>query len=189
MSTSGPSIFTLPNVVSLLRLVMVPVFVFLLATQRVGGAMWVFVVAMATDWVDGLLARLLNQRSAVGAVMDPLADKLLLFSAVTALLVLDQLPVWLWGVLFLRDGAMAAWAVRVRRLGQGLPAAPSLAGKGATLALTVTVGLALWKLQAPQSPGGAALPFLSVVSGLLVVVSAIQYMVRFGHWWRAPKKT
>ncbi|HEX8178943.1 MAG TPA: CDP-alcohol phosphatidyltransferase family protein, partial [Pyrinomonadaceae bacterium] len=76
--SSSSRIITLPNFLTVIRMVLIPVFVSLLVYQRFGWALFVFVVAGITDGLDGLLARNLKQGSDLGRILDPIADKLML---------------------------------------------------------------------------------------------------------------
>lgn len=85
----------LPNILSMLRIVLIPVFVALFLWPAVSAAIWataVFVVAALTDWLDGYLARRWNQTSPFGAFIDPVADKLIV--TVVLVLILYKTPVW-----------------------------------------------------------------------------------------------
>ena len=92
---------TIPNVISLARLLCVPVFLWLLfGVERRVAAFVLLALLGATDWVDGWIARHFDQGSEVGKVLDPTADRVLLFAAVAALLVDGSVPLWV-GVLVL----------------------------------------------------------------------------------------
>ena len=83
-----------PNFLTGLRLAAVPVFVALFLSGRLAAALFVFVGAMITDWLDGIAARMLKQFTAIGAILDPVADKLLGLSAVVLLCLTRRLPLW-----------------------------------------------------------------------------------------------
>jgi cardiolipin synthase len=85
-------IITLPNFLTIIRMMMIPVFVTLLFYQRFGWALAVFVIAGLTDGLDGLLARALKQNSELGRILDPIADKLLLVTAFVVLSMRAILP-------------------------------------------------------------------------------------------------
>src|SRR5262249_5506825 len=86
-----------PNFLTGLRLAAVPVFVVLLLEGMPGAALAVFVGAMITDWLDGIAARVLKQFTPLGAILDPIADKLLGVSALVLLCLTGRLPIWmLW---------------------------------------------------------------------------------------------
>src|SRR5205085_7456365 len=91
-----------PNFLTGLRIVAVPVFVVLFVYGRLGAALAVFIGAMVTDWLDGIAARLLKQFTALGAILDPIADKLLGLSALVLLFCSQRLPRWLLVLLVFR---------------------------------------------------------------------------------------
>ena len=140
--------FTLPNILTLGRLLLVPCF--LVASMR---GMWtaafvIFVTAALTDILDGMLARRLNLRSRLGAILDPAADKTLmicgyLFYTLSDRLPLVRLPLWLTFTVFIRDFLIITFAyllytrVHVRRF------PPSIAGKTSTVVQAVTLATAI----------------------------------------------
>ncbi|WP_299572011.1 CDP-alcohol phosphatidyltransferase family protein [uncultured Williamsia sp.] len=128
-------IVTVPNALSLLRLVLVPVFVWLLVFEHAYA--WSFVVLLvsgASDWADGKLARLLNQSSSLGALLDPAADRIYMIVIPICLGLRDIVPWWLIGILIGRDLLLLA-AVPILRT-RGLTALPvTYVGKAATFSL------------------------------------------------------
>ena len=132
-------VWTIPNALSAARLAGVPVFLWLvLGLRSATGDYWavgLLIVAGATDWLDGKIARALNQGSRLGQVLDPAADRLYIAATLVALAVRGIIPWWLLGVLALRElvvgGALAALK---RRVGFGTLQV-SLVGKAATLCL------------------------------------------------------
>jgi cardiolipin synthase len=128
-------VFTVPNLLSLLRLAGVPLFLWLLLGPRADG--WALVVVMvggATDWLDGKLARLLDQYSALGALLDPAADRLYILAALVALAVRDVVPWWAVVVLIGRDLLLGACLPVLRMRGFG-PFRITYLGKSATFLL------------------------------------------------------
>lgn len=93
----------LPNLLTLLRIVMVPVVVVLLNAQEYSYALLVFTLAGVTDGLDGWIAKKYQFESALGAMLDPIADKLLLVSTYTMLAVLGNIPFWLLVLVIFRD--------------------------------------------------------------------------------------
>lgn len=93
----------IPNLLTLTRIVLVPVIVILLIQSSFFKAMVVFVIAGITDGLDGLLARVLNQRTVLGAYLDPLADKALILTSFVTLSVLGVVPSWLSVIVISRD--------------------------------------------------------------------------------------
>ena len=131
---SGRRVLTIPNGVSLLRLLSVPVFWWVLVGQRriaLASAM-VFVIG-ATDWVDGFLARRLNQVSELGKFLDPLADRVMIASAVVGGLVVGGVPALLAWPLIIREALVGGAAVLLAR--KGIRPAVRREGKVATFLL------------------------------------------------------
>ena len=132
-------VLTIPNALSAARLAGVPVFLWLVLGPRSATAdYWavaLLIVAGATDWLDGKIARALNQGSRLGEVLDPAADRLYIAATIVALAVRDIIPWWLVAVLALRELVVGgALAVLKRRVGFGTLKV-SLVGKTATLCL------------------------------------------------------
>ncbi|MCL1837705.1 MAG: CDP-alcohol phosphatidyltransferase family protein [Propionibacteriaceae bacterium] len=97
-------ILTIPNILSLIRLCGVPLFLWLLLdTQNDVWAVVVLAVGGFTDWLDGKLARVLKQRSRLGQVLDPVADRLYIFAAVLGLLIRGIVPWWWMSLLVMRE--------------------------------------------------------------------------------------
>ena len=91
------------NLISLARLLAVPLMIYLILQDAMAFAFWLFVVAGVSDAVDGFLARHLGQASELGAHLDPLADKVLLVGVYVTLGYLDHLPTWLVILVVFRD--------------------------------------------------------------------------------------
>ncbi|HEY8307489.1 MAG TPA: CDP-alcohol phosphatidyltransferase family protein [Lapillicoccus sp.] len=132
--TVSDRVLTLPNVLSALRLVGVPVFLWLLFTHQ---DIWAFVVLTLsgiTDYLDGKIARRFNLVSRVGQLLDPLADRLYVLTTLVALTIRDIIPLWLLIVLVGRDLFMGVVILLLKRVGQtGLPV--HFVGKAATFNL------------------------------------------------------
>jgi cardiolipin synthase len=181
--------WTVPNVLSYLRLLAVPVFVALHLGGRPGWALALFLAAALTDSLDGFLARLLDQQTKLGAFLDPLADKLLMGAALIMLFFEDEAPLWMVLLVAFRDGAMALGALVVRRKGLEVPAAPSRVGKYAMFALTCYIVLGLLDETFTHSPLlHAWLLVAGYFTGLCVAISTTQYFLRWGHLWVAPAR-
>lgn len=170
---------TVPNALSLARILAIPPFLAFYLSGRVTVAAVLFGAAAVTDLLDGLLARLLNQRSALGAVLDPVADKALGLASLAAVVLHGQLPAWLLWLSLGRDGVVLAIALVARSRGQGLPIHPSRVGKYATFFLNGSVILALaWEISyAPWLLGYVRA--VALVAGECVAVAAVQYLFRF----------
>ena len=137
VQTGNPDrILTLPNALSLLRLLGVPLFLWLvLGPERDGLALIVLMVAGFTDYADGWLARRLNQTSRLGQLLDPAADRLYILATLIGLTARDIVPLWLTVALIARDLMLLGCVPVLRRLGYG-PALPvHYLGKAATFNL------------------------------------------------------
>lgn len=111
-------ILTLPNVITLIRLLCLPVFLYLLfGRDNRAAAAWLLAALGATDWVDGYLARRLGQVSTVGKVLDPVADRLLFFVGVVAIIVDGSVPLWFAVLVLAREGLISLATVTLAALG------------------------------------------------------------------------
>jgi cardiolipin synthase len=182
-------VLTLPNLVTFARLLAVPVFAVLHARGQASAALWVFVGAGLSDGIDGLLARVLDQRSRLGALLDPAADKLLLTTATVALTLTGELPGWFLAVALGREGLLVLGALLVLGRGRQVPAQPSHLGKYAVFCQLAAVGLGLAS-RLPGWGGVLAAPRLAAVllAAECMVLSAALYARQFGGLLgRAPE--
>ena len=133
---------TIPNALSILRLLLVPVFLILLLQEQNVAALWVLIFASASDWFDGFLARKLNQVTKLGARLDPAADRLYIFATLIGLAVNGNIPVWLAVVVILRDVMLAVTYPILATHGYG-PLPVHFLGKAGTFALLYAFPLLL----------------------------------------------
>ncbi|TFV66250.1 UNVERIFIED_ORG: CDP-alcohol phosphatidyltransferase family protein [Bacillus sp. AZ43] len=175
-------IWTVPNALSVLRLLGVPLFLWLLlGPQEDGWAVGVLMVSGFTDWLDGKLARWLDQGSKLGALLDPAADRLYIVSTLVALALRDVVPVWVVAVLLGREVVLAVMLLVLRLYGYP-PLQVHYLGKAATLLLLYAFPLLLltdgdgW-LAAAAAPFAWAFTIwgtaLYVLAGLFYVVQVI----------------
>lgn len=129
-------VVTVPNVISFIRLLGIPVFGWLIV---IGNDLWavaLLVIFGATDWLDGYLARRLRQQSPLGAKLDPIADRLYILVTVAAMSVRGLVPWWLLLILLCRDVMLAVLLPFLRRIGRvSLPV--TMVGKAGTMALLI----------------------------------------------------
>lgn len=149
MSSTEPAIVrsnriaTVPNALSGLRLIGVPVFAYLLLVQQADAwALALLMLSGGTDWLDGKLARLLDQSSKLGAVLDPFVDRLSVVVTLVCFVARDFIPWWLAAILIGRDVILAATLPIYRRRGLPPPEVIYL-GKAATFALMCGLPLVL----------------------------------------------
>jgi cardiolipin synthase len=134
-SEVGSRIWTIPNLISFARLVGVPVFLYLILGPHADiAAVVVLAVGGSTDWVDGYLARRMNQVSRLGELMDPLADRLYIFATLIAFTVRGVVPWAFFGAIVGRDLVLTLGLLVLRRYGYGPPPVHYL-GKTATFIL------------------------------------------------------
>jgi cardiolipin synthase len=176
-----PEALTLPNLLSLSRILLTPVFVVMMVQKRPWAAFIVFLIAGATDALDGFTARLLHLKSTLGLWLDPVGDKVLLTSAfvVLSLPALGQpntLPLWLTGICIGRDVAIALTALALIALRGKQTFKPVLAGKASTICQVLVLYFVLYSNAVGGSP--QALAWLYVLTALLTCVSWIQYGFR-----------
>ncbi|WP_399552476.1 CDP-alcohol phosphatidyltransferase family protein [uncultured Cellulomonas sp.] len=178
-------VLTVPNAISLARLLMVPVFALLLAREQDGWALGVLAVSGASDWLDGVLARRLGQVSRVGQLLDPAADRLFIIVTLVALAWRDIVPWWLLAILGLRDVVLAVMLVVLARAGYA-PLPVHLAGKAGTFALLYAFPLLLlaqWDSWVGAVAGVAGWAF-ALWGVALYWFSAVVYLAQARHLLR-----
>jgi cardiolipin synthase len=179
---SGGRRYTIPNAITLLRILLVPPFVIFLIQGRLRVALAVFAVAAISDFVDGFLARRLRQQSPIGTFLDPLADKLLAATAFVLLAWNRLIPEWLTVLVVSREVVILIGMVILNALDVRLQIAPSRIGKLNTALQLTTVCLALLAslghLDARIPPLETLLPGLYVATAATTVVSGLQYVFR-----------
>jgi cardiolipin synthase len=182
-------VLTVPNVLTMSRAALAPLFLVLYVRRDTGAALAVFAVAAATDVLDGLAARILDQRSLLGAWLDPLADKLLEACALVALASRGELPWWLPLLVLSRDVAQFAGAAWLRSTRHAVPMAPTRFGKYATFTLAATVVLALGGHIREDLLGrvGPYVAATGLIAAQCVVVSWLQYFLYFVRSLREPR--
>jgi cardiolipin synthase len=166
----------LPNYITLFRIVLIPFFVYLMIYGYYRAALLVFVIACVTDALDGMIARLTNQITELGAFLDPMADKLLILSAFVTLVLMDMLPVWLVIIVVSRDIILVLGAVSIYFTGHRFTARPSLVGKATTVLQLVTVTLAL--VLTNFGAGSEQMAVLHWTTAAFTLASGIQYVAR-----------
>lgn len=166
-------IFTVPNQLTFLRLAFLPFFIIAIEYERYGLALTILVVAGFTDGLDGWLARGLNQRTPLGAYLDPIADKLLLSSSYFVLAHKGQIAWWLAILVLSRDVLLLAAAAVILLTVGYRPFPPSIWGKATTffeiLLIVLVLVIAAWgreSLLFYRQVGGYIVAALVVISGL-----------------------
>ncbi len=133
----------LPNILTVSRILLTPLFVIFLLKNLFHHALIVFTVAAVSDGLDGLLARYFNQYSVLGAYLDPIADKLLMGSAYVSLAILAVVPAWLTVIVLSRDILIITGIVVFALADIHIEIKPSLVSKWTTVAQLATIILVL----------------------------------------------
>lgn len=165
---------TVPNLITTIRIILAPVFIIYLINDQFFSGLIIFIVCAVSDGIDGLVARLFNQRSRLGSYLDPLADKIVLVSAFIALAFIGILPSWLTVLVISRDILILLGVVVLFLYDQKFNIHPVLSSKITTCCQFITVSVVLAK---------DYLPFLSVsynylyyITALFTIISFLQYM-------------
>ena len=184
--TSREPIFNVPNFFSLSRVFLAPVFIYAMLRGHLKTAFVVFLVSAVSDFLDGASARLLNQKTKLGALLDPLGDKLFMTAAlimlsIPALNSPHVLPLWLTGLVIGRDilivtGALVLY-MKVKR--QDFP--PALSGKASTVCMFFVLLLVLlFNLLQQES---SLLIWGYILTALLTIMSGTEYVLRGRRWY------
>lgn len=168
---------TIPNLVTAIRIILAPVFIIFLISDDLTSALFLFLLCMASDCADGMIARLLDQKSKLGTYLDPLADKLLLVAAFVVLAARGNLPSWLTVMVISRDIMILLGVLVLFLNGFSLSIKPSIISKINTCFQFITVVAVL-------SGGHLRFPavvylYLYYVTALFTIASGLDYM-RYG---------
>jgi CDP-diacylglycerol--glycerol-3-phosphate 3-phosphatidyltransferase len=185
-------VLTVPNLLSLARLVLAIVLFVVMERGAWGLATWLFVVAASTDWVDGWYARRFGQVSRLGRIFDPLVDKVIVCGAYVLLAErggASAIAPWMAVVVIVRELVVTAIRAEMERLGEDFSAGP--AGKLKMVLQCLAIGLELAARAWPELAfGGIALrPAASVVAWAAIVAtvwSGLEYLLRCRVLIRSP---
>lgn len=171
---------SIPNLITLARILMVPVLVWAIAAGEMLAAFILFVAAGISDAVDGFLAKRFGMSSEIGAYLDPLADKALIVSIYVALGITDAIPRWLVILVVSRDimivtAVMLSWFV-----GKPMPVRPLLVSKLNTVAQIVFACLILAALGLGFNPG----PLQPILMGLVAILTLASVAFYVAEWVR-----
>ncbi len=180
MRRFGPLFSWLPNLITLARLLAVPVTVYLLLIGSYQVAFWLFVAAGVSDAVDGIIAKRFNATSEVGAYLDPLADKALLVGIYITLGVLNHVAIWLVILIVFRDFLIIGGAILFQTLTQQLTMQPLMVSKTNTAAQILLASAILAELGFGLSISGLV-HVLIYVTTATTVVSGAAYVIKWGR--------
>ena len=176
---------TIPNILSVLRILLAPVFFGLVAYKNMTWAFWVFFVGGLTDSLDGLLARLLNQRSTLGKTLDPVADKIFLSSAALSLGWYGIIPRWVVIVFVTRDILLVSGVVLLKLVDSPIPVEPHALGKTTTGFQIFYLGFVVMNISGVHFT--TFIPALQVGSVAFSFLSGGYYIFRGLSWVQKEK--
>lgn len=166
---------TVANFITLLRFLLVPAVVFALLSGNMDWAFAGFLIAGISDGIDGFIARQFDQRTELGAYLDPIADKLLLVSVFVVLGYMGELPLWLVIAAVTRDALIVGAVLLSTIMGNPVAVKPIFVSKANTAVQIVLAGLVLAELSFATAFGPLRL-VLIIVSGLLTAASTAAYL-------------
>ena len=187
-SAGASQVWNVPNVLSMLRLVLVPVFLVLIVLGDYVAALVVLIVASLTDLLDGFIARHFNQVTRLGQLLDPAADRLYIFAALIGLAAQGLVPWWIVVLIVARDVMLLVLAVVLANHGYG-PLPVHQLGKAATFALffglpVIMLGLAFPAVQPVSEPIGWA---ITLWGAFLYWWAGIIYAIETARVIRIPR--
>ena len=178
------NILNVPNILTFLRILMIPlvigVFYFpetwLTGPEKNFTATALFAAAALTDWLDGYLARKLNQMSAFGAFLDPVADKLMVASALIVLVWLDRLDPLIGIIIIGREIAISALREWMARIGEAKSVAVNFLGKIKTISQMIAIPLLLFHERVGSLDAQRVGTYLIWLAALLTLISMLYYL-------------
>ena len=166
----------IPNILTIGRILLVPLLVIFLLEGRQLAALWVFILAGFTDALDGFLARVLKQKTEFGAFIDPIADKLLLITSYITLAVLGVLPKWLAVIVVSRDVLICGGIGILMLYERDFKIKPSLVSKVTTFLQLLTVVYFLGhEYLLPIFPAGV---YLIYGTAAFTILSGVHYFIK-----------
>jgi cardiolipin synthase (CMP-forming) len=175
---------TIPNFLTLLRIIAIPIFLILVSDHRFAAALVLFMAAGITDTVDGVIARLTDSKSELGATMDPLADKLLLVSSFVILTWLGVIPSWLLILVLTRDVVILSGYLVIYFVSTPMEVDPTVAGKLNTFFEMFTIGFALLTLARPEIPMASVNLVTWYLTGVTITISGVHYVYSGLLWYQ-----
>lgn len=170
----------LPNIITLIRILLVPVIVWAIASHQMTIAFVIFVVAGISDAVDGFLAKRFNMTTEIGALLDPVADKALLVSIYITLGISDAIPRWLVILVVSRDLMIVGAVIISWLLENPIPMKPLMVSKLNTVAQVAFAAFVLASL----GFGFSASPYETILMGFVTVLTLLSVSLYLVEWTR-----
>ncbi|MFP3869113.1 MAG: CDP-diacylglycerol--glycerol-3-phosphate 3-phosphatidyltransferase [Desulfobacteraceae bacterium] len=174
---------TIPNLLTMVRILLIPLIIIFLIQGYYGRALIIFVLAGVTDLIDGFIARAWQLKSPLGAYLDPIADKLLISSSFVTLSVFHKIPPWLAVLVISRDVVILGGVMVLKLFEVKVPIHPSRGSKWATALQVLVVFLVL--LQEFWAFPDAVLTVFFWLTAILTIASGLHYLARGLHYLSA----
>ncbi len=159
-----------PNLLSIFRLVVTVFFILAVNNGQFRLALYLFIIQGVSDLLDGFLARVMGKKTALGAFLDPVADKTMLVSAYIVLCIHNLLPLWITAIVLIRDLVLAMGFLALRKVGIRFRLSPSILGKATTGFQILAVVYVLW------SDSRAYGTYFFLTTALFTIVSGLHYV-------------
>ena len=173
------NILNIPNILTLSRIVITPVIVYAILSGEALMALILMIAAGITDMLDGAIARYFDQRTTVGAYLDPLADKLMLISMFVTLFIIGEVPLFLFLAVIFRDVIIVVGAMAYEMVTHSLKMEPSMASKATTFMQIIYVVTLLLHMAYPLGE-----PWIEVVTWSTFAVTCISGLHYLLVWTR-----
>lgn len=170
------SVVNIPNIITFIRIIIIPAFVTALVYKRYDYALLLFIIAAVSDALDGLMARVTKQKTKLGAFLDPLADKSLLVTSFILFSVYDWIPLWLTITVISRDVIVVLGWILLYLSAHITKIEPSLIGKAAIASQLILIAYTLLSINVNYIQPPAGWMFWTVA--VLTIVSGMQYIYR-----------
>ena len=165
---------TVPNLISAMRIILAPIFVIYLINDHLIPSLIVFIIAGASDGIDGLVARIFDQKSKLGTYLDPIADKVVLVSAFVGLSVKELIPAWLAVTVISRDVMIFLGVLILFLHNTDVAVRPTISSKITTCFQFITVIIAFTQKYSDYL--AISYSYLVYITGFLTIISGLQYM-------------
>jgi cardiolipin synthase (CMP-forming) len=175
---------TIPNFITIIRIILTPVFVIYIINDKLISGLVVLIVSGLSDGIDGFVARVFNQKSKLGAYLDPLADKIILITAFITLSIRGLLPAWLTVMVISRDIMILMGILILFLNGMKINIKPALSSKITTCLQFISLISALSKDYIPNFDKYG--PYLFYLTALFTIISFLQYMFQ---WFKLARDT
>ncbi len=172
------TVFTIPNTLTFARMIIIPVFVVTLLHKKYQYALILFVIAAITDLLDGFLARMTDQKTKLGAFLDPLADKFLMLTSFILFAIYGWLPNWITITVISRDAIVVLGWIILIIFTRNSKVEPSVIGKLANAFQAILIVCILISLNFEMAGAKIIIQSMILLVAALTVLSGIQYVYR-----------